>query len=245
MRHPVTGSSDGRAAGFPAKGDRERLTFRALVCLPALCLVSCFTSREEVGEVRTSYSVNDSFWGASDDTSKNADDSDEIRSRFADSGWTTGEDGEMTAKHQDLYGENRVGRGRNPFGKEEAKLSQREAETSLFRTPEYLERQGYGVEESRFGKDRGLFGADRARETGREADTAPKDGFLAGLNPFKTGTAREQGETFRTSEDRIASRARMGAAIPTSVSQGEMGYFTDSVATLDDVKKLLNPEKFD
>ena len=213
--------------------------------LPALLLVSCFTTREEVSEVRTSFSVDDGYWGADDDTSKNADDSDQIRSRFADAGWKVSEDGEMTARDSNLYREDRVERGKTPFGKDESRWSGKEAETKSYDTPEFLDRKLYSTNSAREGKDRGLFGNDRAGETGRMANTDPKDGFLSGLNPFKTGSARESGDSFRTSEFRPGSRARSRAAIPTSVSQGELGYYSDSVTTLDDVKRMLNPEAFD
>ncbi|MCB1062355.1 MAG: hypothetical protein KDN20_05455 [Verrucomicrobiae bacterium] len=216
-----------------------------LLLLPVLSLSACVTQRVEKSDVRSSFKLDSSVWGSKGN--KNGDDSDKLRSKFADSGWEKNAEGEMIAKNKDMYSGKDIGRGRN-FDKKDAYLSKREAEKKYFKTPEYLERQEFATKSARDGKvsaREGAFDGNRAREAGQSARTDAKPGFLASLNPFKTSTAREAGDTFRTNQDRIGTRAQENSATATGVRQAQMGFYTDTVDTMDDVKRLLHPEAFD
>lgn len=217
-----------------------------LLIAPTLLLSACVTKREAKSNVRSRIGFDSEFLKSRGIA---GDDSDKIRSKFADSGWTTDESGEMVPRNSDLYRGKTVGRGRD-FEKKDASLSKRDAEKKYFKTPEYLERQAYATREgaAREGGTsarEGAFDAHRAGESGREADRGEEPGFLAGLNPFKKSTASESGDSFSTSTNRQIARAQSSAPRPAGVRQAEMGFYTDSVNTMDDVKKLLQPEAFD
>lgn len=233
--------------GCRVPAHRRVRMFFPVIALAGLTLfgqTSCLTTREAKGNVRTKIGFDNEFLKS---RNVDADDSDQIRKKFADSGWKTNEEGEMVPRNQDLYRGKKFGRGKD-FEKKDARLAKRETEQKYFKTPEYLERQEFATKSAREGSNNareGLFEKNRADESGRSANTDAKDGFLAGLNPFKTSSARESGESFNTSTNRQISRAQQNAAYPRGTSQAEMGFYTDSVNTLDDVKKLLNPEAFD
>ncbi len=232
------------ASDHPTTSTISRALAAGLAAVALLGLTSCLTTREAKSNVRTRIGFDNNFLKG---RGVEADDSDKIRKKFADSGWTTDEDGKMTARNPNLYEGEEVGRGRD-FKKKNAHLSKRDAEKKYFDTPEYLERQQYATDEAREGGDsarEGLFDRNRPEESGRSANADSKPGFLAGLNPFKTSTARESGDTYRTSADREGTRAQADAVVPRGVSQGELGYYSDSINTMDDVKKLLHPEAFD
>lgn len=212
---------------------------------PTILLSACVTQREAKGNVRTRIGFDSEFLKS---RGVAGDDSDKIRKKFADSGWTTNEEGKMVARHSDLYRDKSVGRGRD-IEKKDAALGGRDAEKKYFKTPEYLERQTYatrdGAREGGTSAREGAFDAQRAEESGREADRGSEPGFLSGLNPFKRTTASESGDPFRASTNRQVARAQSSAPRPSGVRQAEMGFYTDSVNTMDDVKKLLHPEAFD
>jgi hypothetical protein len=220
---------------------------RAAGAILSLCLLgACVTKREAKGNVRTSFGFDSSAWGGA----AGGDDSDKIRTKFAESGWKVDETGQLrptNEKNADLYKGKSVRRGRD-FAKTDAKLGNREAKTKAFRTPEYLERQTFQTKAAK-GADslarEGAFDSHRATESGRAAKTAEKPGILAGLNPFRGETARESDQNYRTTANREGSRAQENAAVATGVRQSELGFYKDSVRTMDDVKRLLHPEAFD
>lgn len=230
----------------PSPGRSSDAPVLALALLfPVLALSGCVTQRIEKSDVRSSFKLDSAVWGSK--AGQGGDDSDKLRSKFADSGWVKNEDGEMVAKNKDMYSGKDIGRGRN-FERKDAYLSKREAETKYFKTPDYLERQQFATKSARDGDSaarEGAFDGNRAREAGQAADTDPKPGFLAGLNPFKTGRARESDDAFRTTLDREGTRGQENAADATGVRQSQLGFYTDTVDTMDDVKRLLHPEAFD
>ncbi|MCB1231435.1 MAG: hypothetical protein KDN19_14275 [Verrucomicrobiae bacterium] len=232
------------AAATPFAIPARRFVPLAACLLTTATLSSCLTTREAKSNVRSRIGFDSEFLKK---RGIEGDDSDKIRQKYADSGWKTDENGKMVPRNSNLYEGEEYGRGRD-FKKKEARLSKRETEKKYFKTPEYLERQEYATKSAREGDDNareGLFDKNRAGEAGRTANTDPKPGFLEGLNPFKTSTARESGDTYRTTANREAAKAQSNAAYPRGTSQSEMGFYTDSVNTMDDVKKLLHPEAFD
>lgn len=226
---------------------RKRITIILPAILPLFLLGACATKREAKSDVRTSFGFDSKAWGSE---TGGGDDSEKIRSKFAESGWKVDESGQLRPQNEkdaDLYKGKTFGRGRE-FEKTDARLSKREVETEVFRTPEYLERQKYKTTAAKGvdGKVReGAFDDFRATESGRTAKTTEKPGILAGLNPFRSESARETGQSYRTTTNRQGTLAQENAVIPTGVSQSQMGFHKDSVTTMDDVKRLLHPEAFD
>ena len=222
---------------------RAILLIWAPVCLMA---VSCTTKREARSQVKTSFGFDGKTWGG-----QGGDDSDKIRSKFAQSGWKIDETGQIRperAEDANLYSGQYVGKGRD-FKKSDANLSKREARTKEYKKPEYLDRIGYQTKENRLSGDLAResdFAANQAGEAGRAARTPDGEpGILAGLNPFRSKTARESGRTYRTGSDRIGTQARSESVTATGVTQAQMGFRDQSVQSVDDVKKLLHPEAFD
>lgn len=213
----------------------------------AAALGACATQRKAKSDVRTSFGFDPGAWAGA----AGGDDSDEIRSRFAESGWKVDETGQIRPEREEdanLYRGLAIDRGRD-VKKKDARLTKREAEASAFRTPDYLERQQFRTKPAP-GVDglfrQGDFDGHRADESGRRAPATGKPGFLSGLNPFKSREARESGRAHpETGSYREATRAQENAAVATGVTQADLGFYKDSVRTMDDVKRLLNPEAFD
>lgn len=218
-----------------------------LIWVP-VCLVtaSCATKREAKSQVKTSFGFDGKTWGG-----QGGDDSDKIRSKFAQSGWKIDETGQIRPEREEdanLYSGQYVGKGRD-FKKSDARLSKREARSKEYKKPEYLDRIGYQTKESRLTGDAAResdFAANRAGESGRTAHVPDGEpGILAGLNPFRSKTARESGRTYRTGSDRIGTKGRSESVTATGATQAQMGFRDQSVQSMDDVKKLLHPEAFD
>jgi hypothetical protein len=223
----------------------SRAVMLCLVATISLWLSACASKKNYVplGEVESRFSFDEEFLK---ERGVDGDDSAEIQNKIANKGWEKDEDGKFVARNPDLYSDKEVGKGRD-VKKKDMYLSKREAETKYYKKPEYLKRQEFATTSAREGGDsarEGLFDRNRANEAGRSASANAKPGFLAGLNPFKTGSARESGSSFSTSSDRIGTQGQRDSARATGVSQAELGYYTDSINTMDDVKKLLHPEAF-
>jgi len=213
-------------------------------CCCLLLLSSCLTVREELSDVRSSVKIGRT---GKDQQVADAGGSDKLRKRFLYSGYEKGEDGQLRPKDSNLFGDKKFGRGRD-FDKKSSRMAKREVESKYFKTPEYVERQQYRTESAReadLAAREGAFDDNRAGEAGRVANTKAKSGFLASLNPFKTKGAKESNRVFRTRADRQAARAQKNTAKALGVSQSELGFYSDTVNTMDDVKRLLHPEAFD
>lgn len=120
-----------------------------------------------------------------------------------------------------------------------------------YRTPEYLTRQkDYRTKDSNIYKDARESDVDRftSTDTTREARIRDsKPGFLDWLNPFsKKNDFQGSDKAFRTSDNRSGSRAIQNAPVPEPMSEIGAGPQDqrDSSLSMDDVKKMINPEDY-
>ena len=227
------------------------MTALALAALLSSCatkegFVKKFGKRKDLTPVRSSFGIN-----TAPGTPGDLGDEDEIRSKFAESGWEKDKNGNITgAKRRNLFSDKNFNRG-SDFDKKEAKIANKEVTREVFRTPEYLERQKFDTDsanegtlaarEADFDNQRAGEFREEARESGSEAT-----GFFEKLNPFrKKPSAREAGQAFKTPSGSRFARARENVAVPTAVSMPRDGDLNRAAMSMDDVKKLLHPEAFD
>lgn len=147
-------------------------------------------------------------------------------------------------KREDLYN-NRSDHTANETGRsftgKKAKLKKDEFASKEFRKPEYLKRQEFTATQS-------FREADQtARESGEETSRFSKL-FKTNSHSATNQSATENGRrnrlfdrTFDTNTDRTAARSQRQAAIPEPVN-ATAGYQDNAAMTMDDVKKLVNPE---
>jgi hypothetical protein len=191
--------------------------FPRLTALTAavLTLCQCETQRT-VKSTRSSISFDEGSWGGQG----GGEDSTEIRSKFAERGYSIADDGSIKADKPDLYAGKKPRGLDGKFGKKEARFRKMESETKAFRTPEYLKRQEYA-------------GISAARESGSAATN---------LATYETGSHRDGNSIFKTSADRMAP-AVVDAPRATGTPR-TMGYQDNVAMSMDDVKKMLNPNAY-
>lgn len=179
------------------------------------------------------------------------DDSGKMRERYA-SGFSVGESGNMQTDKKDLYTEQmfRKAKGKDVDLKD-YRMGKKDFDMKEYRTPEYLTRQkDHQIKTSKFYKDARESDVDRfTTYTGaEEAKIRDKPGFLDWLNPFSKKKAyRDSGKIYRTSTNRAGSRAMENPPSPVPMSRigaGPQDQVNPSLS-MDEVKKMLNPESFD
>lgn len=209
------------------------------LAMTALFLCQCETQRT-VKSTRSSISFDEGMWGGQGGGEK----SSQIRSKFANRGYSIAEDGSIKADKSDLYAGQKP-RGLNgKFEKKEARFKKAKAETKAFRTPEYLKRQEYA-------------GVTAARESGsaaREGNSHQSQDKASGklfkkktqssteLATFNTGSHRDRDRVFETQADRMASA--VADAPRATGTPRTMGYQDNVSMSMDDVKKMLNPNAY-
>lgn len=209
--------------------------------MTSLVLVGC-TKRTITTKKRT-YSITGS--------GPEPDDSDKMRKRYTSS-YQVGEDGSIQSNKKDLY-ENDTYRNTKDNNAElkSHRMGKKDLDMKEYRTPEYLTRQkDYRTKDSRMNKEARESDVDRftmadSNEEARIKNTKP--GFLDWLNPFsRKKDYREADKSYRTSSNRSGSRAMDRAAIPEPMSKIGASPFqqADPSLSMDDVKKMLNPESY-
>ncbi|MDF1825801.1 MAG: hypothetical protein P1U68_14230 [Verrucomicrobiales bacterium] len=187
---------------------------------------------------KSTIKFDEGMWGG-----QGGNDSGEIRSKFAEKGYSIGEDGSIVADKPNLFAGDKAKGLDGKFGKKEAKFKNDVARTKKFRTPEYIKRQEFA-------------GTDAARESGsaaREGNSRTSSDRQAGklfqkaktknsnqLASFDTGNAPGVDKRFSTSSDARGSEGIANAPIPDGVRQSS-GYKANAGMSVDDVKKLLSP----
>jgi len=214
---------------------RRLFTAFGTVCAAAF-LCQCETKRT-VKSVETNFSFSEQMWGP-----QGNNDSQKIRNKFAESGYTLADDGSIVADDPNLY-EGEKARGvDSSFDKKRARFGKKEARTKEFRTPEYLERQQFaGTEEARESDSdarEGNFGQSRDRAAGRLFGRDSEDSTE--LASFDGGRFRGEERTFATRDDPIGSEAVRNSPRARGTAQGA-GYSANASLTLDDVKKMVEP----
>jgi len=215
--------------------------FLRLAALATACLTLCqCESNRTVKSTRSSISFDDGMWGGQG----GGEDNSQIRSKFAERGYTIADDGSIKADKPDLYAGQKPRGLDGKFGKKEARFEKMEAETKAFRTPEYLRRQEYA-------------GIATARESGaaaREGNSTQSKDAAAGklfkkktqssteLATFGTAANRDSDSVFKTNADRLAP-AVVEAPRATGTPR-TAGYQDNVTMSMDDVKKMLNPNAY-
>lgn len=158
-------------------------------------------------------------------------------------------DGEVvrTEKKGDLYANRSDNAARETGsgfkGNRAAKFKKDSFAQKEFRTPEYLKRQEFnGTKEFR-------EGAQQSRESGSEskfADRLFKTRSASDSNQLarESGSSSrdDDGKTFKTSSDRIGSKALSNSKAPEGTPQS--GYRDNLMMSMDDVKKMVNPSSY-
>ncbi len=204
--------------------------------LVVLGLCQCKTTRE-VKNTRTSFGFDQNVWGGQG----GGNDSSEIRSKFAEKGYTIGEDGTIQADRPNLFQGDKAAGVSQVFRTKNARMKQAKAGTKDFRLPEYLNRQQYaGVSQSDYGGQSARENrAKKSRFAQRLFGTESRGS--QGLEQFGTAsqTASSQ-QRFVTKSDRAGTAARNNSTLATGTQQ-VMGYQDNAGLSVDDVKKLLSP----
>lgn len=209
----------------------------ATALLP-LVFCQCETTRT-VKSTRSSFSFDEKMWGGQGEA-----DTGEIRSKFAERGYTIAEDGTIVADKPDLYKDKRPRGLDGAFQSKKARFEKTEAETKAFRTPEYLKRQHYA----------GVSPAREGGQTAREGNSTQSPDKAMGrlfekkgkssteLATFETGRYRESGEVFETTADSAADAV---TEAPRATGTPRKAGYQDNVAlSMDEVKKMLNPGSY-
>ncbi len=221
---------------------RQLIATLAIRCLlitgAALMLCQCETQRT-YGEVRRgSIKFDEGMWGGQGNS-----DEGEIRSKFAEKGYSIGDDGSIVADNPNLFSGDKAKGLDGKFGKKEAKFKNDEARTKEFKTPEYIKRQEFaGVDSARESGSRAREGnsnASKDRQAGKLFQRTNRQSSNQ-LASFDTGTARGSDQQFSTSSDLIGTRSQASAPRPDGIRQNA-GYRANAGMTVDDVKKMLSP----
>lgn len=215
-------------------------TFRILGAMAlSLGLCQCETQRT-IKSTRSSVSFDEKSWGGQGGGSDTA----AIKSKFAERGYTITDEGTIKADKPDLYA------GKKPRGLDgnyetkEARFEKMDAETKAFRTPEYLKRQEYaGVATAREDGSvarEGNFNNSRDAQAGKLFDKKSKTSTE--LATYKTGAHRDSDAVYKTGADRSASAV---IEAPDATGTPRKSGYQDNVAmSMDDVKKMLNPNAY-
>ncbi len=205
-----------------------------LVSLSVL-LCQCETQRT-VKSTRSTVSFDQQAWGPA---GGGADNSEEIRSKFAERGYKIQEDGTIKADKPDLYSGEKSHGFDGKFETKEAKLSKKEAKTGEFKTPEYLVRQDFkGVKDARESKSSAREGETQDRQAGKLFKSKSKT--TGELATYGTSDYRDGGQEFKTKTDRSTASA-LEDSPNASGTDRPTGYQDNLSMSMDDVKKMLSP----
>ncbi len=213
-----------------------RLVAVAVCALVLLC--QCETQRT-YGEIRRGgITFDQGMWGGQG----GGDDAAEIRSKFAEKGYSIGEDGTIKADKPDLFSDQKARGTDGSFDKKEAKFKKSEARTKEFRTPEYIKRQQYaGAEEAR---ESGSTAREGDFQNSRDRDSRKlfqkRSKTSTELASFNTRSFEGGNRQFDAGGDRVGSRAIDTAPVADGTRQ-TAGYQDNASLSMDDVKKMVNP----
>ncbi|MEM6915039.1 MAG: hypothetical protein AAF491_00630 [Verrucomicrobiota bacterium] len=213
-----------------------------LVTVCALTLCQCEAERTVVGTRKGTIQFDPAMWGGQG----GGNDSQEIRSKFAEKGYTIDEGGNIVADNPNLFANEKARGVDNQFGKKEAKFKNKEARTKEFRTPEYIKRQQFaGVEAAQ-------ESGSSAREgnSSRSPDKEARKLFQrtnrqtsSQLATFETDRTGDLNRRFATNSDSVGTEAISEAPVADGIRQ-KAGYRANAGMTVDDVKKMLSPKVY-
>lgn len=211
---------------------RTLLAFGAISFL-CQCTTTTTTTR------KSTIKFDEGMWGG-----QGGNDSGEIRSKFAEKGYSIGEDGSIVADKPNLFAGDKAKGLDGKFGKKEAKFKNDVARTKEFRTPEYIKRQEFaGAEAARESGSSAREGNSRT-SSDRQASKLFQRTKTEGSNQlasFDTGNASGVDKRFSTSSDALGSEGIANAPRPAGIRQESAGYKANAGMSVDDVRKLLSP----
>ncbi|MBP83519.1 MAG: hypothetical protein CMO61_06690 [Verrucomicrobiales bacterium] len=207
-----------------------------------LFFCQCQTQRS-YGEVRRgSITFDEKAWGGQSGKS----DESEIRSKFAERGYTVADDGTLVADKPDLYAGKKAKGLNGMFGTKQARLEKNKAATKEFRTPEYLKRQKYaGYRESDYGNTNareGNFNRSRDKASVRLFGNRKKIDSSSRIGDHSTGFYREGNQTYATNQDRKGAAGLQNTA-DAQGSPFKAGY-QDTDLSFDDVRRMVDPSDY-
>ncbi len=218
-----------------------RLTATALLAMACLC--QCEAKRT-YGEVKPgSISFDQAAWGGQGGGS----DEQEIRSKFAERGYTIGNDGSLVADKPNLYS-NQTAKGMDgKYGKKTARLSKNEASTKAFRTPEYIKRQEFAgtkqSSDSGSSAREGNFSQSRSSDDNRMFGRKTKSTTKMATSNATSSTFRNSNQVFSTNQDTKGTKGISTAPRATGTAF-RSGYQDTAGMTMDGVKQMLNPGSY-
>ena len=216
----------------------QRARFLCAV-LPFVALLCQCEPVRTVKSTRSSISFDPAAWGG-----QAQNDSKEIRSKFAERGYTIAEDGTIVADKPNLYRDKKTA-DKKGFQTQEARFEKRDAETKAFRTPEYLQRQEFqGVATAR---EAGRAAREGNSRQSPDSDSAKRFGTktrgTGELGTYATSSYADGAAAYETGPDSAATAAVENA--PRAKGTPRKAGYQDNVAlSMDDVKKMLNPGSY-
>ncbi len=204
----------------------HRLTRFAAATLVLAFLCQCTT--REVKTTRTRIS----FAGDGDESA--------LRSRFAESGYKIGEDGQIQADNPNLHAGKKPGGLKGEYESKQARLKKGGLATNKYKTPEYIKLQNHkGVKESRDGSLVAREGgSDQSRQAGKLFKSRSR--ATGDYAEYDTGTYDDSGRLFDTGQNEKLT----GAFAKPARAEGresQIGYRDNAALSMNDVKKMVSP----
>ena len=206
-----------------------------------LLLPACATKRTVKSVRPGKVSFDNQMWGGQGDSDS---DDEEIKSKFAERGYTISEDGTIKADNNELF-TNKSKLGNKAFsGKKNARIENRNAAKKAFRTPEYLKRNSY-TGANKTASEGGLLSKLTGRTANETGMTVRKNdaGFLKRMNPFATNQYRGANSNYSTYQNRGIARSQANAPVADGI-QKRAGFIDEFEMSVDGVKRLLNPNAY-
>lgn len=218
---------------------RHPLAACAVALLAASLLCQCETVQTVKSTRSGGYTFDDRMWGGQGQSGNS-----EANAKFTQRGYSIAEDGSVVADKADLYRDQKLKGFNSEFKTKEARLGKSKVETKAFRTPEYLKRQEYaGVSSAREGGMKAREGNSTQspfRNKGKAIDTKSKSS--TDYAAYKTKAYRKGDSVFKTKADRDASAVT--EAPRATGTPRQIGYQDNVALSMDDVKKMLNPNAY-
>lgn len=203
-------------------------------------LCQCETQRT-VKSTRSTISFDQRTWGGQG----SGDNSQEIRSKFAERGYQVQEDGTIKADKPDLYSTEKLNGFEKQFGTKEARLKKDIAKTNEFKTPEYLVRQDFKGDKT--ARESGTLARESNSEKSQDRQSGKffksKTKSSGELAAYGTKDYGDGNNAFKTKTDRATSAAVANSANASGTTR-PVGYQDNISMSMDDVKKMLNPGSY-
>ncbi len=215
----------------------------AMSLLATVFLCQCETQQPKVTTRSSTYSFDQKMWGSQAGGSNG--DTEKIKNKFTNHGFTIDEEGNFKADRTDLYGDSEAKGTKGMFRTKEAKLKQAKLGTKTFKTPEYLKMQDFkGIKDARESGNLAReadFKKSRWRDGKKLFSSNTKD--TAEYASFNTGENKMGKKVFSTGNNAAMTTAMENSPEATATLKSN-GYKPNKSLTKDDVKKMINPNGY-